>query len=108
MHCRKPGMWACSSQLLPLHSSNSSGPLKPDKVKKILPLWPDDQAHTAQQRRPIQGATDEFPTATTLEVRHAILFHRSHFLSDRDFGVATGTQAQSTARTRSNARSGND
>src|SRR5947208_16798956 len=105
MRCRKPGMWACSSQPLPLHSPNSSGPLMPDKVKKISPLWSGGQAHTAQQRRAIQGAADEFPAATTVEFRRAVLFHSVY---DRDFGGAAGTKAQSTACAWSNARSGND
>src|SRR5438874_13780403 len=108
MRCRKRGVWACSSQLLSLHSPNSSGPLMTDKVNKISPPWSDGQAHMAQQRIAIQGAADEFPAATTVEFRYAILFHCAHYLSDHNFGVAAGTKAQSTAGPRSNARSGND
>src|SRR6266567_4109872 len=104
MRCRKRGMWVCNSQLLPLHSPNSSGPLMTDKVNKISPPWSDGRARAAQQRRAIQGAADEFPTATTVQFRRAILFHRAHSLSDHDFGVATGTKAQSTAGARSHAK----
>src|SRR6266496_3900140 len=107
MRCRKPGMSACSCQLLPLHSPSSSGPLKKDKAKKISPPWHKGRTRAARLSRRIQGAADEFPQ-TTVEFGHALLFHRARSVSDRDFGAGPGTKTQSTPRARSDAKSGND
>src|SRR6185437_16969952 len=97
MRCWKPDISACSCQLLPLHSPNSSWPLKTDTATKTSRRWLEGRARTAtQQCREIQGAADEFPTGTTVQSCCAILFHCAHSVSVRNFGDA-GTKAQSTA-----------